>query len=122
MAIPKDEIVAFVLKDALKKRPASTQEELGRRLEAVLGKSDPAYSLTGKRAREIAMKTKGVRVTIENREGPMPRKCPCCGGRLKKRHSMNLMGKEILAGLDCVKCPYRGRDGKWVPARYSFKA
>jgi hypothetical protein len=121
MAIPKDEVVAFVLRDVLKKKPAFSQAELGKRLGKVLVASDTSYAITGKRAREVAVRTPGIKICIENRDGPKPSRCPCCGGRLKKVMNMNLAGKNTLIGLSCIRCPYRGRNNRWIPARYEFR-
>ncbi|MBW1839703.1 MAG: hypothetical protein JRI49_07170 [Deltaproteobacteria bacterium] len=85
-----------------------------------LRKNSPKYSITGKRAREIAVKTPGIKVVIKTRVGKSPKKCPVCSNRLKKTYTKNLKGKNIILKLSCTKCSYRGKSGKWIPSRYEF--
>ncbi len=120
LKIPKKEIVKFVVKESLQKRKALSQKELVGLISNGLKKGDRKYSITGKRARLIALDA-GIMILTETRRGPMPKKCPVCGHFLKKRHSRNLFGKKIVSGLSCRKCSYHAEEGKWMPKRYRFE-
>ncbi len=120
MPIPKEDIVKFLLKDVLSGKRIGSQRELSEKLLSRLRKNDPGYSMTGKRAREIALRTPGISVSISTRSGGIPRLCPACGGRLKKTHTRNLRGKKIVLRLSCTRCSYSGKSGRWIPSRYSF--
>jgi hypothetical protein len=120
MPIPKEDIVKFLLKDILSGKRIGSQRELSETLLSKLRKNDPSYSITGKRAREIALRTPGIKVKISTRTGRIPRRCPACGGRLKKTHTKNLRGRKIILRLTCTRCSYSGRSGRWIPSRYEF--
>ncbi|RLI98563.1 MAG: hypothetical protein DRO99_00410 [Candidatus Aenigmatarchaeota archaeon] len=118
--IPQKNIVKFVIKEALKGKKAASQEELAYIIERELRRGDPKYRITGRRAREIALEVP-VKVVTETREGPMPRRCPACGHSLKKSHTRNLAGRNIVTGLSCARCGYHGENGKWAPRKYTFR-
>jgi len=117
--IPQRDIVKFVLKESLQKRKATSQKELVEIIKKGLRKGDSKYSITGKRARLIALQTK-VKIKVNTRHGPVPNKCPVCGHGLKRSYSKNLLGRKVLTGLSCSRCRYHGTEGKWIPSRYSF--
>lgn len=118
--IPQKEIVKFIINQTLKSKKAATQEELSRIITSGLSKGDAGYRITGRRARLIALEMP-VRVKTETKKGPVPRKCPVCFHGLKKTYSKNLFGKNILTGLSCSRCGYKGNGGKWVPRKYTFE-
>ena len=119
MAIPQKEVVKFIMKDILKKQVVRSQKELAALVNRRLKETDQRYAVSGRRARQIAAELP-ITITISTREGRQPARCPCCANRLKKIHQQSLAGKKILTGLRCVKCGYRGSDGKWMPGRYRF--
>ncbi len=120
MPIPKEDIVKFLLKDVVSGNRIGSQRELSEKLLSRLRKNDPAYSMTGKRAREIALRTPGIRVSISTRKGRVPKRCPACGGRLRKTYTRNLKGRRVVVRLSCTRCSYAGKSGRWIPSRYSF--
>jgi len=121
MKFPKSEVVKFVVKSALRRRTANSQNELVGMVNAELRKVDPQYAITGKRLRSIIVTMPDVRIGISVREGKMHKKCPSCGSSLKKAYTMNLKGKKVLDNMKCAKCSYRGHGGKWAPGKYSFR-
>jgi hypothetical protein len=120
MPIPREDIVKFLLKDVLSGKRIGSQRELSEKLLSRLRKNDPSYSITGKRAREIALRTPGIRVRISTRSGRIPGRCPACSGRLSKTYTRNLRGRKIILRLSCVRCSYSGKSGRWIPSRYEF--
>jgi hypothetical protein len=119
MNIPKKDVVSFVLTETLRKKPARSQRELSELLNKRFKKSS-GYSISSSRARRIAILTPGIRVRIQTRRGPKPKRCPSCGHSLRKTHTRNLKGRRVLLSLICPKCPYRASNKKWIPARYEF--
>jgi len=120
MPIPREDIVKFLLRDILSGKRIGSQRELSETLLSSLRKNDPTYSITGKRAREIALRTPGISVSIRTRSGRVPKHCPACGGRLKKTYTKNLRGRKIILRLSCTRCSYTGKSGRWIPSRYLF--
>jgi len=120
MKIPKSEVVKFVTKSVLHKRTANSQKELTELVNEQLKKVDSAYSISGKRLRDIISSMKEVKIGIEIKKGKTPGKCPACKSSLKKAYSRNLKGRKVLQKLKCHKCGYSGHDGKWLPRKYKF--
>ncbi len=118
--VPKKEIVKFIIKEALQRQKISTQSELAGVVAKKLKRGDRKYSITGKRARLIALEIP-ARVSIKTRRGKVPKRCPSCSHGLKRTYSKNLFGKKLLSGLRCQKCGYRGSEGRWIPSRYEFE-
>ena len=117
---PKQEVVKFIIKGILNSRPANSQKELSELVRTELRKGDSALTITGKRARMIALKMPKVKVVVSVKKGKLPNKCPCCFSRLRKIYTKNLRGRKILVGLRCQKCSYSGSENKWIPKRYGF--
>ena len=120
MRIPKREVVKFVLKSALRKRKARSQEELVQAVNRELRKVDSGYSITGKRLREIAVSMPDVKIEVVTRKGRAPSRCPSCGSQLRKSWDRNLVGRKILRSMTCQRCGYAGKTGKWSPGKYNF--
>lgn len=118
MTIPTDDVVRFVLR-GISGRMRS-QKELSEVLLSGLRKNDASYVITGERARRIALQTPGIKAMIHTKRGPVPNKCPACGGKLRKSCTKNLRGRKVLFGLSCTRCPYSGKNKKWIPSRYEF--
>ena len=119
LKIPKKDVVKFLIKESLKKRRALSQKELAETITKELRKGESKYSITGRRARLLALEIP-VEIRIETRKGQVPKRCPACGRGLKKSYSKNLYGKKILTSLRCCRCGYRGTGGRWIPSRYYF--
>ncbi len=117
--IPESGEVKFAIKEILKKRSFSSQEELSREVRKKLRSVESKYSITGKRIRQLALEIP-VRIHVHTRKGKIPGRCPCCGHRIKKIYSKNLYGRKILFRLKCQRCSYTGTEGKWAPKRYEF--
>ncbi|MCD6495753.1 MAG: hypothetical protein J7K54_00625 [Candidatus Aenigmarchaeota archaeon] len=122
MKIPKREVVKFVIQATLRRKTAKSQKEFVSAINNELRKVDADYSITGKRLREISFSVPGVRVNIYLKDGPVPKRCPSCGSKLRRKWDRNLKGRKVLRELECTKCSYTGRMGKWAPARYRFSA
>ena len=122
MNIPKKDAVSFVLCEALRKGTVKSQKELSDTINRRLRATNPGYSISGPRARMIAVHTPGIRVSVYTRKGPVPGRCPVCGHSLRKSHTRNLRGRKVLNRLDCSRCPYMGSGGRWVPSRYEFSS
>jgi predicted Zn-ribbon and HTH transcriptional regulator len=120
MKIPKREVVKFVVKSALHRKSAGSQEELVGMVNRELRKVDAEYSITGKRLRDVVSGMKEVRMTVNTRKGKKPGKCPSCNSVLTKKFDRNLKGRNVLSSLHCRRCGYRGHDGRWTPGRYTF--
>jgi predicted RNA-binding Zn-ribbon protein involved in translation (DUF1610 family) len=120
MKIPKREVVKFVIKSVLHRRTADSQQELVEMVNKELRKVDSEYSITGKRAREIALSIPEVKLTVSVKKGGLPKKCPSCGSTLKRTWDRNLRGRKVLRDLKCTRCGYRGAAGKWLPRKYDF--
>lgn len=120
MNIPKKDVVAYVLAEALRKRKVSSQRSLAELINKKFKKSRSGYSVSSPRARRIALRTSGISVRIHTRKGPLPKRCPACGYSLKKTFTRNLKGRRILHILSCTRCPYKGSGGRWLPKRYEF--
>jgi ribosomal protein L37AE/L43A len=120
MKIPKREVVKFVVKSALHRKSAGSQEQLVEMVNRELRKVDAEYSITGKRLREIVSGMREVVMTVNTRRGRRPDRCPSCGSLLSKRFDRNLRGRNVLIGLRCRRCGYSGHDGRWTPGRYTF--
>lgn len=118
--VPKKEIVKFIIKEALQKQKISSQNELAEVVAEKLRRGDRKYSITGKRARIIALEIP-VKVSIKTRRGQAPKRCPSCSYGLRRTYSKNLFGKKLLSGLRCQKCGYKGSEGRWIPSRYEFE-
>jgi predicted RNA-binding Zn-ribbon protein involved in translation (DUF1610 family) len=120
--IPKNDVVEFVLKDILKnKKEFYSQDELAKIIRQNLKKVEPGYAVSEKRVRSIILEIPGIRIQVETKKGALPKKCPSCGHTLKKIHTKNLKGRNVLIGLRCLKCGYEGKEGSWTPKRYVFK-
>jgi hypothetical protein len=122
MNIPRQDVVSFVLRESLHGRRAESQRELAEILTRRLRRSNREYAISGTRARTVALKTRGIRVRIHTRAGPLPRRCPACGHAVKRTYTRNLRGRKVLLRLSCTRCPYRGLDGRWMPRNYEFWA
>ncbi|MBN1896343.1 MAG: hypothetical protein JW789_01280 [Candidatus Aenigmarchaeota archaeon] len=120
MKIPKREVVKFVLKSALHRKKASSQDELVGIINTELRKVDSDYSITGKRIRLIAASMPDIRMDVVTRKGRVPPKCPSCGYSLKKSWDRNLRGRKVLRSLKCGRCGYKGTSGRWSPGKYIF--
>ena len=120
MHIPKAEIVRFVLMKTLRGRRVISQKELVSILVRELGKAGN-YSISGKRARLIALETPGMRVRTHTKKGPVPEKCPSCAGPLRRRYSRNLRGQRFLSSVLCRRCGYIGTNQGFAPLRYDFE-
>ncbi len=120
MKIPKRDVVKFVVKSALHRRSADSQEELVEILNRELRKVDAEYSISGKRLRKIVSGMDDVRMTVNTRKGRRPDRCPSCGSLLSRKFNRNLKGRNVLIGLRCRRCGYNGHDGRWTPGRYTF--
>jgi len=118
--VPKKEIVKFIIKEALQKQKISSQNELAGVVIEKLRMGDKKYSITGKRARMIALEIP-VRVSIKTRRGQVPKRCPSCSHGLRRTYSKNLFGKKLLSRLRCQRCGYTGLEGRWTPSRYEFE-
>jgi predicted RNA-binding Zn-ribbon protein involved in translation (DUF1610 family) len=118
--IPKKDAVKFIIKDILKKNSIDSQRQLADLVNKKLKMVEADYSITGKRARFIALEIPKVKLAIETRHGKMPEKCPSCGHGLKKSYMRNLKGKKILFEIKCIKCGYKGHEGSWIPRKYEF--
>ncbi len=124
MRIPKREIVRFVLLEILQSQRVSSQEELTKILKEKLRRVDRSYSITGRRARMIALKTPNIHVRILTRKGGRnnkPKKCPSCEHSLKKVYAKNLKGRKFLVKLTCPRCGYQASADRWLPRRYEFE-
>jgi predicted RNA-binding Zn-ribbon protein involved in translation (DUF1610 family) len=121
MKFPKSEVVKFVVKSALRRRTANSQEELVKMVNSELRKVDSQYAITGKRLRSIIVTMPEMKMSVSVRKGVMHQKCPSCGSGLKKAYTMNLKGRKVLDNMKCAKCGYRGHDGKWMPRKYGFR-
>ncbi|MEM5812435.1 MAG: hypothetical protein QW286_01835 [Candidatus Aenigmatarchaeota archaeon] len=121
MHIPKKEIVQFIIKEILQERKASSQKELAELVNQKLKRVDHSYSVSEKRVRMVALNIPGVRVTTFTKRGQLPKRCPSCDHALKRIYTKNLRGRNLLVGLVCPKCGYRGKESKWEPKRYAFE-
>ena len=120
MKIPSKDLVKFVIKRVLENKKVGSQKELSELVVKELNKNKKQYALSGKRARLIALEIPEVKVLIEVKKGKIPKKCPCCKSKLVKTYTKNLLGGKILVKLKCLKCGYKGLEGKWIPKRYEF--
>jgi hypothetical protein len=120
MNIPRKDVITFLLTETLKSVQADSQQELANLLNKRLKKSNPGFTISGPRARLIALETPGIRTRISTRKGKAPKKCPGCGQALRKGYSKNLRGRRVLVRLSCRRCPYSGSGGKFAPSRYRF--
>jgi predicted RNA-binding Zn-ribbon protein involved in translation (DUF1610 family) len=116
MHIPSKDIVKFMMKEALKKRKARSQQEFTKTLIGKLRSGDNAYSVSERRVRLLALGMPEIRVRVYTKKGPVPAKCPSCDNRLRKAYMKNLLSR-----LDCPRCGYSGNDGRWAPLRYEFE-
>ncbi len=120
MKIPKKEVVKFVVKSVLKKQTADSLMELTALVNDELKGADSAYAISEGRLRGIVSSMNDVKIKIDTKKGGKPKKCPACGGSLKKAYGKNLKGRRILTHLKCPRCGYKGHDGRWVPRQYGF--
>lgn len=120
MKIPKRDAVQFVITSVLRGRKVRSQTEFTLLVNRELRRADPGYAITGKRLREIAISMPGVRIVPLTRKGQVPKKCPACTSSLRKVWTRNLKGRKVVEGLVCPKCSYKGRGGRWSPAKYGF--
>jgi len=118
---PKKDIVKFIIREALQNKKVRSQTELVNLMKEKLRKGDRNYTISGERLRKIASDTPEIRIRIHTKHGSIPKRCPSCSKGLKKLYSKNLSGKNILVGLKCSRCAYRGHENKWVPMRYEFE-
>jgi uncharacterized protein with PIN domain len=121
MKIPKEDAVKFVVKAVLRKRNAGSQGELTSLVNKELKKVDPEYTISGKRLRTITISMPEARLKTSVKKGKTPRRCPSCNSILKKHYTKNLKGKKVLEHMKCLKCSYKGHDGKWLPSKYEFR-
>lgn len=121
MRRPKGEVVKFLIKEILNSRPADSQEELSKLVRAELRKGEADLTITGERARLIALKIPRVKVLVHLKNGRKPKRCPSCYSGLRKVYTKNLKGRKVLVGLRCNKCSYRGSQNRWIPSRYEFR-
>lgn len=119
MHFPKKEVVKFVIKSILQKQKVDSQLELTELVNKELKKVDKTYTISGKRARKIALELP-VKISVLTKNGKILKHCPCCGSSLKKIYTRNLAGKRMLFKLVCSKCEYKGLNGKWAPRKYEF--
>ncbi len=120
MRIPKTDVVRFLLAQILKERKVISQKELASTLARELAKAGD-YSISGARARMIAVETPGVTVKTHTKKGPVPERCPSCGASLRKTYSRNLKGRKTLVRLTCRRCGYTGTNQRFAPHRYEFE-
>lgn len=120
MKIPKKEVVKFVVKSVLHKQTADSLGELTSLVNDELKGVDAAYAISEGRLRGIVASMPEIKLRIDTKKGGKPRKCPACGGSLRKVYGKNLKGRRILVRLKCPKCGYKGHDGRWMPRQYGF--
>lgn len=120
MKIPKKEVVKFVVKSVLRKKSADSLLELTALVNHELKGVDAAYAISEGRLRGIVASMPDVKLSIDTKKGGKPRKCPACGGSLRKVYGRNLKGRRLLVRLKCPRCGYKGHDGRWTPRQYGF--
>ena len=120
MNIPRKDVVRFVLRESLRGKRVSSQEELAGIIRKRLMRGNPGYSISGPRARMLALETAGIKARIHTRKGRLPSRCPACGHSIRKTYTRNLRGRKMLLRISCTRCPYRGSGGSWIPSRYEF--
>ena len=121
MRIPKDEVLVFVIRDVMqKKREINSLTEFSSLVNRRLKRVDPKLAVSGKRLRQIFVKTPGTKLVVETKKGRKVKKCPACYSGLKSTHTKNLKGKKVLYKMKCNKCGFSAVNGKFKPRRYRF--
>lgn len=123
MRIPPKELIREMILKVLGAGIARSQRELALLVERELLKLDKEYVLTPRRARRIALDTKGVDVLVRTKSsgGEKPKKCPACSSKLHGLYARNLLGKRVLIALKCERCGYHGDVLAFAPAAYEFR-
>lgn len=124
--IPRDEeVLAATLEVLAREGHVDTQRRLGELVEERLHDRDPDYAVTGKRVRQLAVRSGSVEVRIEAREDgetPTMDRCPVCGSELEDRRNRTLTGGEVSTGYRCTWCPWWTGTVLRVPRQYAFDA
>jgi len=100
-----------------------SQRGLARLVMKVLRNSDRDYRLSGVRVRQIALKHRVARVTVETRETggtELSIHCPVCGTLMHEIRNRTLDGKTVIIGYNCPACSYRSGSLPSRPQRYIF--
>lgn len=119
--LPKRDVIVFVVKEVMQKhKKIGSQEEFTNLVNLSLKRVDPKLAISRKRLRLLSLGVPNLKLTIETRKGKLRKKCPSCSKTLRKVYTKNLRGKKLLYKLVCSKCGYSGKNGKWIPRRYTF--
>lgn len=120
---PGEDVVVFVIKKIFKNRKAvPSLAKLTGLVQKELKKVEPSYSISQKRVRVLAIRTRGITLKIHTKKGKIVKKCPSCGHSLRKSFTRNLSGRKLPVRLSCPKCGYLGTNGKWIPRKYEFRS
>ncbi|NCS70651.1 MAG: hypothetical protein COY38_02110 [Candidatus Aenigmarchaeota archaeon CG_4_10_14_0_8_um_filter_37_24] len=122
--IPKEDFVAQVVRDIVRKRGyVDTQRELRYLVEKRLKKFDLGFAISSGRAKKIALNIPEIRIKAKTKKSPKMKqinKCPACEAKIKKLYGTNLLNKRIHIGYACKKCGFSTDLSSVVPMRYMF--
>ena len=124
--IPDENVVADVLLKIMRAEiMIKSQAELKKLVSMHLNRINPAYRISEKRIRKIAIRNPAIMVEIRykttDREVTDLRICPVCGNNMEKLENMTLDGEKIIIGFKCIFCPYWTGKKLRVPIRYIFR-
>lgn len=122
--IPAEKLVVSALSRALKRvRIINSQRSLREFVSKELAKVDPAYKISGKRARLVAIKSGKAGIELHAKEGKkIDRldKCPVCFSKVRPIKNKTLYDWEITVGYKCKVCGYSTGMKLKMPKRYVF--
>lgn len=122
--IPSDKQVETALKLVFKKfRTVQSQNKLKHLVSKELNKKKKKFGVSGRRLRNIAIKSDFIKLEIHSREGDPKKilaKCPVCEGALKRVKNLTIWGGEVTIEFRCSNCGYWTGKKKRIPTRYVF--
>jgi DNA-directed RNA polymerase subunit M/transcription elongation factor TFIIS len=125
--IPKADILALAIKEALRERKTViSQAKFTELVNSKLKKMDPEYAASERRVRRLTLSTKLARVEIQTRELEGKSRnapCPVCGKkRMRRIQNRTIFDGRVTLGYKCRSCGYRTGLRRRVPVRYIFNA
>lgn len=125
--IPKADILALAIKEALReRRTVISQAKFTELVNSKLKKMDPEYAASEERVRRLTLATKLARVEIHTRELEDKSRnapCPVCGKkRMRRIQNRTIFDGRVTLGYKCRSCGYRTGLRRRVPVRYVFNA
>ncbi len=116
-----EEVVVAIYKVLREHGTVDTQHRLRQAVLRELQAWDSDYTVSEERVRTLAARANFAHVTVHSREGhTQARRCPVCGGDLKRVKNLSLWGDEVTVGYSCETCSYKGGVKQRVPTRYVF--